>query len=73
MLRRVAFVRIDVSEELVASIIGVTRIGELGTTLILTNNGRTLRKNTEFTDSCRPDDGSANFFRNIGPYKSHTA
>jgi hypothetical protein len=32
MLRRVALVRTDVSEELRASIIRVTRIGELGTT-----------------------------------------
>jgi hypothetical protein len=32
MLRRVALVRTDVSEELSASIIRVTRIGELGTT-----------------------------------------
>jgi hypothetical protein len=31
MLRRVAFVRNDVSEELSVSIIRVTRIGELGT------------------------------------------
>jgi hypothetical protein len=31
MLRRVALVRTDVSEELGASIIMVTRIGELGT------------------------------------------
>jgi phospholipid N-methyltransferase len=33
MFRRVALVRTDVSEELSASIIRVTRIGELGTTL----------------------------------------
>jgi hypothetical protein len=33
MLRRVALVRTDISEELSASIIRVTRIGELGTTL----------------------------------------
>jgi hypothetical protein len=33
MLRRVALVRTDVSEELSASIIRVTRISELGTTL----------------------------------------
>jgi hypothetical protein len=33
MLRRVAVVRTDVSEELSASIIRVTRICELGTTL----------------------------------------
>jgi hypothetical protein len=33
LLRHVALVRTDVSEELSASIIRVTRIGELGTTL----------------------------------------
>jgi hypothetical protein len=32
MLRRVAFVRTDVSEVLRASIVSVTRVGELGTT-----------------------------------------
>jgi hypothetical protein len=42
MLSRVGLVRIDVSEELSASIITVTRIGELGTTLAVTNNQRTL-------------------------------
>jgi hypothetical protein len=35
MLRRVALVRTDVSEEFIASFIGVTRIGELGKTLAL--------------------------------------
>jgi hypothetical protein len=38
MLRRVAIVRTDVTEELSASFIRVTRIGELGTTLAVTNN-----------------------------------
>jgi hypothetical protein len=33
MLHRVALVRTDVSEELTASFIRVTRIGELGTTV----------------------------------------
>jgi hypothetical protein len=42
MLRRVALVGTDVSEELSASFIRVTRIGELGTTLALTSNRRTL-------------------------------
>jgi hypothetical protein len=37
MLRRVALVRTDISEELSASIIRVTRIGELGTTLVTAN------------------------------------
>jgi hypothetical protein len=36
MLRRVALVRTDVLEELSASFIRVTRIGELGTTLAVT-------------------------------------
>jgi hypothetical protein len=47
MLRRVALVRTDVSDELSASFISVTRIGELGTTLAVTSNGRTLRRNTK--------------------------
>jgi hypothetical protein len=38
MLRSVALVRTDVSEELSASIIRVTRIGELGTTLAVTSS-----------------------------------
>jgi hypothetical protein len=41
MLRRVALVRTDVSEEFSASFIRVTKIGELGTTLPVTNNRRT--------------------------------
>jgi hypothetical protein len=46
MLRRVALLRTDVSEVLSASFIRVTRIGELGTTLVVTSNRRTLRINT---------------------------
>jgi hypothetical protein len=46
MLRRVDLVRTDVSEELSASI-RVTGIGELGTTLAVTSNRRTLRRNTK--------------------------
>jgi hypothetical protein len=42
LLRRVALVRTDVSKELSASIIKVTRIGELGTTVAVTCKGRTL-------------------------------
>jgi hypothetical protein len=38
MLRRVALVRTDVSEELSASFISVTSIRELGTTLAVTSN-----------------------------------
>jgi hypothetical protein len=43
MLRRVVLVRADVSEELNAPFIRVTRIGELGTSLAVTSNRRTLR------------------------------
>jgi hypothetical protein len=43
MLRRVALVRTDVSEELSTSFIRVTRIGELGTTLAVTSNRRSVR------------------------------
>jgi hypothetical protein len=46
MSRRVALVRTDVSEELGASFIRVTRIGELGIALAVTSNRRTLRRNT---------------------------
>jgi hypothetical protein len=58
MLRHVALVRTDVSGELSAYIIRVTRIGELGTTLAVTSNRRTLRSNTwerqrAFPDVCK--------------------
>jgi hypothetical protein len=46
MLRLVPLVRADVSEELSASIVRVTRISELGTTLAVTSNRRALRINT---------------------------
>jgi hypothetical protein len=42
MLRRVALVRTDVSEERSASFITMTRIGELGTTIAVTSNRRFL-------------------------------
>jgi hypothetical protein len=38
MLRRVALVRTDVSEEIRVSFLRVTGIGELGTTLAVTSN-----------------------------------
>jgi hypothetical protein len=66
MLSRVVLVRTDVSEELSASFIRVTRIGELGTTLAVTSNRRTLQKKY-------PDEGGPKFLRNVTSYKSHTA
>jgi hypothetical protein len=65
MLRRVALVRTDVSEEPSASFIRVTRIGELGTALAATSNRCTLRRNT--------NEGGSRFLRNVGSYKSHAA
>jgi hypothetical protein len=47
MLRYVTLVRTDVSEERIASIIRATRLGELATTLAVTSNRRTLRRNTK--------------------------
>jgi hypothetical protein len=48
MLRLVAIVRTNVSEERIASIIRVTRIVELGTMSALTSNQNTLRRNTVY-------------------------
>jgi hypothetical protein len=79
MLRRVALVITDVSEEPSAPFIRVTRIDELGTTLAVTSNRRTMRRNTQvpscsyFTDSCDPDEGGAKFLRNVCSYKSHAS
>jgi hypothetical protein len=68
MLRCVALVRTDVSEERSTSIISVTRIDELGT-LAITSNSSTQRA----CDSCHPDDGGATFLQDVGSYKTHTA
>jgi hypothetical protein len=79
MLRRVALVRTDVSEERSASFIRVTRIDELGTMLTVTSNQRT--KSLDISSQCasvasysrHPDEGGAKFLRNVGSYKSYTA
>jgi hypothetical protein len=47
MLRRVALAGTDVSKELSTSVIRVITICELGTTLAVTGNRRTLRRNTQ--------------------------
>jgi hypothetical protein len=76
LLRHVALVRTDVSEEPDAFFITVTKIGELGTTQAATSNRRTLRRNwytNFFADFCHPDEGGARFLRNVSSYKSHTA
>jgi hypothetical protein len=58
MLRRVALVRTDVSEDLSAFIIRVTTIGELGTVLAVTSNGRTLRRNIYFVPTLLSSSGT---------------
>jgi hypothetical protein len=68
MLPRVAFVRTDVSEECISSIIKVKTIGQLGTTLAVTNNRSTLQRNK--ADSCHPGNGGDTFLRNVD-YNSH--
>jgi hypothetical protein len=71
MLRRVALVRTDASEELSASVIKVTRIGELRTTLAVTSTRRTLRINTRATRRNIPENAILHSHRreNLKPYK----
>jgi hypothetical protein len=69
MLRRMALVSSEVSEEYINSIIRVTGISELGTTLAVASNSRTLRRNILVSSL---DVGGATFLRNVCSYKSHT-
>jgi hypothetical protein len=78
MLCHVALVRTDVSKELSASVIKVTRIRELGTTLTMTSNRCTLRRNTANVVPSLPIlvilmMEVIMFFRNVGSHKSHMA
>jgi hypothetical protein len=54
ILRHVPFVRADVSEERIASVITGTTVGELGTTLAVTSNRNTLRRNLLVTANVVP-------------------
>jgi hypothetical protein len=75
MLHLVALVRTDDLEQLSASFIWETRIGELGTTLAVTSNRRTLRRKYHlvFLRSVRRLlGGGTKFLRNVGSYKIHT-
>jgi hypothetical protein len=71
MLRRMALVTADVSEELSASIIRFRRIDELGTTLAVTSNRLRLRRNTKATRRNIPEDGILHSHRreNLKSYK----
>jgi hypothetical protein len=59
MLRRVVLISTDILKEHSASIIRVTRIGELGK-LAVTSNRRTLQRNTRATRCNIPEDGREN-------------
>jgi hypothetical protein len=52
MLRHVALLGTDVSEELSTSFIRVTRISELGTMLAVTSNQCMVQRNTYFFAPC---------------------
>jgi hypothetical protein len=69
LLRRVVLVRTDVSEERIASIIRVTRIGELGTTLTVTSN---RRNNSEDGTPDPTTDGRQLRARLACPIEGHT-
>jgi hypothetical protein len=62
MLRHVALVRTDVSEEPSASIIRVTKIGEVGTLFAVTSNRRTLRRNSKQERCNISEDGILDLF-----------
>jgi hypothetical protein len=81
MLRHVALVRTDVLEELSASFIMVTRIGELGTTLAITTQAakRSSVHQLPIMANTVPSSlifvtlmmAGAKFLRNVSSYKSH--
>jgi hypothetical protein len=72
MLRRLAIVGTDVSEERSASFIRVTIIGELGTTQRASAASYSYRC-SYFSDSYHSDEGGAKILRSVGSYKIHTA
>jgi hypothetical protein len=76
MLHRVALVRTDVSEELRASFIMMTTIGELGTMLAVTSITACISCCLQlalFLVHRFLSPGGAKFLRNVGSYKSHMA
>jgi hypothetical protein len=72
-----ALIRIDVSEERVASIIRVKRIGELGTTLAVTSSRSRLRRNAlimeaiRFSETSVPTRGTLHHIPEYGILHSH--
>jgi hypothetical protein len=70
--------RTDVSEERITYIIRVTRISELGTTLAVTSNCSTLRRNTKFLQESHGNTSQKTAFfilnhrENLKPYINYT-
>jgi hypothetical protein len=54
MLRRIALIKTEVSEECIASVIRVIQIGKLETTLAVNNNRSTLQRRTRRRHSSLP-------------------
>jgi hypothetical protein len=79
MLRRVVLVITDVSEEIRASFIRVTKIGELGTTVrteVPEELSTSFIRGTnigELGTTLVTGNVGAKFLRNVGSYKNHTA
>jgi hypothetical protein len=72
MLSRVALVRTDVPVECNGSINRVKGIGELGTTLAVTSNRRTLRRSTTATITATATATAATFVQGIRKHKLGT-
>jgi hypothetical protein len=81
MLRHVALVRTDVSEEYSTSIIWVARIGELGTSAVTSNRCSMCQllvtanvvPSSLILVTLMMEAGGATFLQNVGSYKSHMA
>jgi hypothetical protein len=72
-VRRAALVRTDVSEDHIAFIVSVTRIGEVGSLATIISSQRESFANVLISPTVvNHDDGCAAFLRNVRSYKSHT-
>jgi hypothetical protein len=71
MLRCVALVKTDISEERSTSIIRVMRISDQGNSVVNYQPTKNARKYC--VTHSHPDDGGATSLRNVGSHKSHTA
>jgi hypothetical protein len=76
ILCRAALVRTDNSEERIASIIRVTRIGTLETLAVTSNRSMLGSISSQSADSCHSDDGDDTVLRNTTaahPIRRHSS